>query len=61
MIKYAADLARTYLDTDSKFLLALNAKANRTGSPIYAGVPAATRQKRRAAGKVARASRKANR
>jgi len=54
-------VARAYLDADSKFLLALNAKATRTGSPIYAGVPAATRQKRRAAGKVAKRQRKVNR
>jgi len=55
------NVARAYLDESSKFLLALNAKANRTGSPIFAGIPFTTRKQRRAAGKVAKAQRKVNR
>lgn len=60
MIDYGS-IARAHLDYDSKFLLALNAKATRTGSPVFAGIPFVTKQRRRAAGKVAKASRKVNR
>lgn len=42
-------------------LAALNARSVRTGAPIFAGIPFAEKTKRRAAGKVAKASRKANR
>lgn len=46
---------------DVRFLAALTAKSERTGSPVYAGIPAAERSRRRAAGRVAKASRRANR
>jgi hypothetical protein len=51
----------THLDTKSRFLLARNAKAQRTGSAVFSGVSALDKRRRRAAGKVAKASRKANR
>lgn len=49
------------LSPAAKFLVALNAKARRTGSPIFAGVGLSKRAKRRAAGRIAKASRKRNR
>jgi hypothetical protein len=49
------------MDLPSKFLLALNAKANRTGTPVFAGVDPVEKARRRAAGKVAKAQRKVNR
>lgn len=44
-----------------RFLAALNAKAVRTGSPVFAGVPYAEKQDRRAAGRRAKAARKLQR
>ena len=59
------NITRTVLQadvsTDTKMLLALNAKADRTGSPVFSGVGLAEKARRRAAGRVAKASRKANR
>ena len=53
--------AHASLTSGAKFLLALSAKAQRTGSPVFAGIPAAEKARRRAAGKRAKAARKANR
>lgn len=53
--------AHRHLTEGAKFLLALNAKAARTGSPVFAGVGLVEKARRRAAGRVAKASRKANR
>lgn len=46
-----------------KFLAALNARTDRHGRPIpmFAGIDPAEKARRRAAGRVAKASRKANR
>ena len=49
------------LGTKSAFLLALNAKANRTGTPVFTGIDPEERRRRRAAGKRQRAARKVNR
>lgn len=53
--------AHSALTHGAKFLLALNAKAARTGSPVFAGVGLAEKARRRAAGKRQRAARKVNR
>jgi len=53
--------AHAKLTHGTKFLLAVTAKAERTGSPVYAGIPAAERARRRAAGKRQRAARRAAR
>ncbi len=44
-----------------RFLAALGAKADRTGTPVFDGIGAAEKARRRAKGRVAKASRKANR
>ncbi len=44
-----------------RFLAALSAKADRTGSPMFAGISTAERDRRRAKGRVAKATRKRNR
>lgn len=49
------------LDVKGKYLIALNAKSDRTGAPVFAGVGLAEKSKRRAKGRVAKASRKQNR
>ncbi len=49
------------LPMKSRVLLSLNAKANRTGSPVFTGVGLAEKARRRAKGRVAKASRKRNR
>jgi hypothetical protein len=49
------------LPMKSRVLLSLNAKADRTGSPVFAGVGQAEKDRRRAKGRVAKASRKRNR
>lgn len=49
------------LDTQHKMLFALNARATRTGAPIFSGIDPADKARNRAAGKVARHSRRANR
>lgn len=60
LARTSADVHRS-LTQPARFLLALNAKARRTGSPIFAGVGLAKRAKSRAKGRIAKASRKANR
>ena len=50
-----------HLSMKSRVLLALNVKAQRTGSPLFTGVGLAEKEKRRRKGRVAKASRKANR
>jgi hypothetical protein len=53
--------AHSGLTFGAKFLLALNYKATRTGSPVFAGVGLVERAARRAKGRAAKASRRANR
>ena len=49
------------LSMKSRTLLALNAKARREGTTLFGGVGLAEKQRRRAKGRIAKASRKANR
>ncbi len=49
------------LPMKSRVLLSLNAKADRTGTPVFTGIDPAEKARRRAKGRVAKASRKANR
>ncbi len=49
------------LPMKSRVLLSLNAKADRTGSPVFTGVGQAERDRRRASGRRAKAARKVNR
>lgn len=49
------------LTSEARFLVALSQKALRTGTPVFAGISPAERDRRRAKGRVARASRKMNR
>ena len=49
------------LTQGARFLLALSAKEQRTGSAVFRGVPASVKAARRAAGKRAKAARKASR
>ena len=55
------NIVRAHLDHDAKYLLSLSAKSDRTGAPVFGGIPYGEKLRRRAAGKVAKASRKANR
>ncbi len=49
------------LPMKARVLLSLNAKADRTGTPVFDGIGAAEKSRRRAKGRVAKASRKRNR
>jgi len=63
-VKFAPDVMQTLRDAlpmESRVLLSLNAKAARTGTPVFTGIPAAEKARRRKAGRVAKASRKRNR
>ena len=53
--------AHSALTAGAKFLLALNAKAERTGSPVYGDIGPVERARRRAVGKRQRAARRLNR
>ncbi len=53
--------AHSHLTSGAKALLALNAKADRTGSPVYGDIGYVERARRRAVGKRQRAARKINR
>lgn len=53
--------AHSHLTSGAKFLLALNAKADRTGSPVYGDIGVVERARRRAVGKRQRAARKIGR
>lgn len=58
---YANIIGADKLPAGARFLFALNAKANRTGSPIFAGIDRDEKARRRAKNKVARQSRRVNR
>ncbi len=49
------------LTSNARFLVALGAKSERSGSPVFGGIPAAEKAKRRRKARIAKASRKANR
>lgn len=49
------------LPMEARVLLSLNAKARRTGSPVFTGVGLAEKNRRRAAGRRAKAARKITR
>lgn len=63
--KVRDQIAATLLDTDGyrrfQATRALNTKSSRTGASVFAGVDPATKAKRRAVGKRAKAARKAAR
>ena len=54
-------LLDVHLTTKTKMLLALNAKATRTGTPVFEGVGLAEKARRRESGRRAKAARKATR
>ncbi len=49
------------LTSNARFLVALGAKSERTGSPVFSGISTAERDRRRAKNRIAKASRKRNR
>lgn len=56
-----AAIVRPAMSVNAKFLIALNAKARRTGNPLFEGVGLAEKARRRKAGRVAKATRRSQR
>ncbi len=57
----AREVVRAAVPSSLQFLAILNGKARHTGSPLFEGVGATEKAKRRRRGQLAKASRTANR